>query len=53
VERVIGLPEKMVNADQRSNTGGGRDKKVPTRGSLPAPWRYDDHYGFGSLSCIE
>jgi hypothetical protein len=53
VERVIGLAEKMVNADQRSNTGGGRDKKVPTRGSLPAPWRYDDHYGFGSLSCIE
>jgi len=53
VERVIGLPTKMVNEDQRVNTGGGRDKKVPTSGRLPAPWRYDDHYGFGTLSCIE
>ena len=53
VERVIGVPWKMVNADQRSNIGGGRDRQVPTSGRLPAPWRYDDHYGFGSLSCIE
>ena len=22
-------------------------------GPLPPPWRYDDHYGFSSLSCIE
>lgn len=53
VERVIGLPWKMVNEDQRANIGGGRDRKAPTAGRLPAPWRYDDHYGFGSLSCIE
>ncbi len=25
----------------------------PTAGPLPPPWRYDDHYGFSSLSCIE
>jgi hypothetical protein len=53
VERVIGVPWKMVAGDQRTNVGGGRDRKVPTSGPLPPPWRYDDHYGFGSLSCIE
>ena len=53
VERVIGVPWKMVAGDQRTNVGGGRDRKVPTAGPLPPPWRYDDHYGFNSLSCIE
>jgi len=33
--------------------GRGRDEQVATSGPLPPPWRYDDHYGFGSLSCIE
>jgi len=32
---------------------GGSDSALPTAGTLPPPWRYDDHYGFGSLSCIE
>jgi sarcosine reductase len=53
VERVIGLPYKMVSGDRRTGSGRGRDQQVPTRGPLPPPWRYDDHYGFGSLSCIE
>ncbi len=53
VERVIGLPYKMVSGDRRIGSGRGRDKQVATSESLPPPWRYDDHYGFGSLSCIE
>jgi glycine reductase complex component B subunit alpha and beta len=53
VERVIGLPHKMVAGDQRTNIGGGRDRRVATAGPLPPAWRYDDHYGFRSLSCIE
>ena len=52
VARVIGLPTKSVNDDRRTNTGTG-DRMVPTGGPLPPPWRYDDHYGFGTLSCIE
>ncbi len=51
VERVIGLKEKAIRGDRRAGTG--RDTMVPTAGSLPVPWRYDDHYGFNSLSCIE
>ncbi len=51
VKRVIGLSEKAVAGDRRA--GSGKDVMVPTRGSLPPPWRYDDHYGFNSLSCIE
>jgi sarcosine reductase len=53
VERVIGLPYKMVSGDRRTGSGRGRDQQVATAGPLPPPWRYDDHYGFGSLSCIE
>jgi hypothetical protein len=53
VDRVIGLPWKMVAGDQRTRIGGGRDRKVSSAGSIPPPWRYDDHYGFGTLSCIE
>ncbi len=51
VERVIGLVEKAIRGDRRAGTG--RDTMAPTSGSLPVPWRYDDHYGFNSLSCIE
>ena len=29
------------------------DSALPTAGTLPPPWRYDDHYGFGTQSCIE
>ena len=53
VKRVIGLKTKTVKGDQRAGIGQGRDQVVPTGGSLPPPWRYDDHYGFNSLSCIE
>jgi glycine reductase len=53
VKRVIGLKTKVVKGDQREGIGGGRDAVVPTSGRLPPPWRYDDHYGFRSLSCIE
>jgi glycine reductase len=53
VERVIGLPHKMVSGDRRTGAGRGRDRQVATAGVLPPPWRYDDHYGFGTLSCIE
>ena len=45
VERVIGLQEKTI--------GPLRDRLVSTTGSLPPPGRYDDHYGFNNLSCIE
>jgi sarcosine reductase len=45
VERVIGVQEKAI--------GPLRDQLVPTAGSLPPPPRYDDHYGFNTLSCIE
>ncbi len=45
VERVIGLQEKPV--------GPLRDRLASTAGPLPPPPRYDDHYGFNSLSCIE
>ena len=51
VERVIGLQEKAIRGDRRAGTG--RETMVPTSGALPVPWRYDDHYGFNSLSCIE
>jgi glycine reductase len=53
VARVIGLGTKMVAGDRREGIGKGRDREVPAAGPLPPPWRYDDHYGFGSLSCIE
>jgi glycine reductase len=43
--RVIGLQEKAI--------GPLRDRLVPTAGSLPPPPRYDDHYGFNTLSCVE
>jgi hypothetical protein len=52
VARVIGLATKSINDDRRTDTGVG-DRIVPTAGPLPPPWRYDDHYGFGTLSCIE
>lgn len=45
VDRVIGSPQKAI--------GPLRDELVPTAGKLPPPPRFDDHYGFGSLSCIE
>ena len=45
VARVIGVQEKAI--------GLLRDQLVPTSGSLPPPPRYDDHYGFNTLSCIE
>jgi glycine reductase len=52
VARVIGIRTKSINADRRTGTGAG-DQMVSTAGPLPPPWRYDDHYGFGALSCIE
>jgi glycine reductase len=45
VKRVIGQRTKMI--------GPLRDQPVPTAGPLPAPPRYDDHYGFNRLSCAE
>ena len=45
VERVIGAQEKAINAN--------RDEFVPTKSRMRPPPRYDDHYGFNSLSCIE
>jgi glycine reductase len=53
VDRVIGLPGKVVHRASRVGLHGGADSVLPTAGPLPPPWRYDDHYGFGSLSCIE
>ena len=45
VDRVIGNPQKI--------SGRLRDHYVSTAGPLPAPQRYDDHYGFSKLSSIE
>ena len=54
VSRVIGLPTKTVRRGSTIGLHGGVDgAALPTAGPLPPPWRYDDHYGFGSLSCIE
>jgi glycine reductase len=53
VARVIGLPTKAVRRGSTIGVHGGVDAALPTAGPLPPPWRYDDHYGFNSLSCIE
>ena len=53
VARVIGLPTKKILRGSTIGLHGGADATLPTAGPLPVPWRYDDHYGFGSLSCIE
>ena len=45
MERVIGSPEKV--------TGPLRDTIVPTAGTLKPPLRYDDHYGFNRMTCVE
>jgi glycine reductase len=45
VERVIGRKQFV--------TGRLRDTLLQTAGPLPAPQRYDDHYGFGRLSSAE
>lgn len=45
VERVIGAQEKAINPN--------RDQFVPAKSRMRPPPRYDDHYGFNSLSCIE
>jgi glycine reductase len=45
MQRVIGHQTKLI--------GALRDQAVPTAGPLPAPPRYDDHYGFNRLSCAE
>jgi glycine reductase len=53
VSRVIGLDRKVIQRGSGVGLHGGSDSALPTAGTLPPPWRYDDHYGFGSLSCIE
>jgi glycine reductase len=53
VARVIGLPTKKVLRGSTLGLHAGADGSLPTAGPLPPPWRYDDHYGFGGLSCIE
>ena len=51
--RVIGLPTRKILRGSTIGLHAGADGTIPTKGPLPPPWRYDDHYGFGSLSCIE
>jgi hypothetical protein len=53
VARVIGLQRKVVHRGSSIGLHGGSDTSLPTSGTLPPPWRYDDHYGFSSSSCIE
>ncbi len=53
VARVIGLPSKTVRRGSTVGLHGGADATLPTAGALPPPWRYDDHCGLGSTSCIE
>ena len=52
VERVIGIGEKPLQRDMRVRD---RTELVlgPTAGGMPPPWRYDDHYGYFNISCIE
>ena len=51
--RVIGLSTKTARRGSTVGLHGGADAALLTAGPLPPPWRYDDHYGFNSLSCIE
>ncbi len=44
VQRVVGWEKKVA--------GALRDQIVDTAGPLPAPARYDDHYGFNRVSCF-
>ncbi len=53
VARVIGLPRKAVLRGSTVGLHAGADGMLATSGELPPPWRYDDHYGFGRLSCVE
>jgi glycine reductase len=53
VSRVIGLDRKVIHRGSGVGLHGGADSALPTTGTLPPPWRYDDHYGFGTQSCIE
>lgn len=48
VQRVIGNPEK-ARAPMRDVTVK-EDVVAPTKGPLPPPGRYDDHYGFNTLT---
>jgi len=51
---VIGLSTKIVRRGSTIGLHGGVDGGArPTTGPLPPPWRYDDHYGFSSVSCAE
>jgi hypothetical protein len=43
---VTGAPEGSARALLR-------DRTVPTASAMPAPYRYDDHSGFNSLSAID
>lgn len=51
VQRVIGLATKAVRGGRPA--ARGTEDVLPVAGALPPTWRYDDHYGFGTLSCIE
>jgi hypothetical protein len=53
VARVIGAPSKKVLRGSTVGLHAGAGGTLPTAGPLPVPWRYDDHYGFNSLNCIE
>ena len=53
VARAIGLPTgRWCTAAPGWGCMAG-PTRTADHGPLPPPWRYDDHYGFGTLSCIE
>ena len=45
VSRVIGLDRKVIHRGSGVGLHGGADSALPTAGTLPPPWRYDDHTG--------
>jgi glycine reductase complex component B subunit alpha and beta len=55
--RTLGVPElpavQRVIGHRTKLSGPLRDQPLPTAGPIPAPPRYDDHYGFNRLSCAE
>jgi len=48
VERVIGYGTKGAGSAEDATIVMHGD--VDTKGAIPTPWRYDDHYGFNRLS---
>jgi hypothetical protein len=47
------LPARKVLRGSTVGLHAGADGTIATAEAMPPPWRYDDHYGFGTHSGIE